>query len=79
MAINGEKGIKVDPAGLDLLMVTVKVVLTWPFSTPCQSFNYKLINSKFSVSDNVTGHKNPAKFGFNQQWYLQVVMKIVGH
>ena len=61
-------------------MALVQVVLTWQFSTPCQSSNYQLIDFKFFVGEYVPGYSNPAKFGFGQitRWRLQVVVKYTG-
>ena len=48
--------------GVDILMALVHAELTWQFSTPCQSSNYRLIDFKFFVGDNVPRYSNPAKF-----------------
>ena len=48
--------------GVDILMALVHAELTWQFSNPCQSSNYRLIDFKFVVGDYVPGYSNPAKF-----------------
>jgi len=52
--------------GVDILMALVHAELTWQFSTPCQSSNYRLIDSKFFVGDYVPGYSNPDEFGFRR-------------
>ena len=64
--------------GVDILMALVHAELTWQFSTPCQSSNYRLIDFKFVVGDYVPGYSNPAKFrlrrktGGGSRWWWHI-------
>ena len=64
--------------GSDILMALVHAELTWQFSTPCQSSNYRLIDFKFVVGDYVPGYSNPAKFrlrrktGGGSRWWWHI-------
>ena len=50
--------------GADILMALVHAELTWQFSTPCQSSNYRLIDFKFVVGDYVPGTRTLLSFVF---------------
>ena len=48
--------------GVDILMALVDAELNCQFSIPCQSYNYRLIDFKFCVGDDVPGYPNLGKF-----------------